>query len=200
MKRTKVFYFAACAIFAAMSAILSQISVPIGIVPVNFVHISLFLAGGLLGWKWGTVSQLVFVLMGALGLPVFSGFAGGLGTVLGPTGGFILGYLFCTAATGAVVGRFGASPKSLLAAILLGWILTYIPGVAWYMYITGAQSLPAALLLVWLPFIPGDMVKSILAAVLLRRLKRFSLIDTAHEGRQSSSCISAQKQEGGRRL
>ena len=83
-----------CALLAAMTGILSQIGIPIGEIPINLALFSVYLAGGLLGSYKGAVSMVVYVMMGAVGLPVFSNFRGGLSVLAGPTGGYILGYLF----------------------------------------------------------------------------------------------------------
>ena len=160
---------ALCAFFAALSAILSQIIIPIGPVPVSFTHISIFAAAGLLGAKLGTVSQIVYVLLGAAGVPVFAGFTGGIGAVAGPRGGFIIGYVLCALAVGLIVDRFGKSFKILIPAMYVGWVFTYVPGVSWFMRVTGAE-LAAALPLCVFPFLPGDLLKTVLCAILVKRL------------------------------
>ncbi len=84
-----------CGIFAAVTAICSLITIPLGFtpVPVNLGTLSVFLTGGILGKKYGTLSMTVYVLLGAAGVPVFSGFRGGIGVLAGPTGGYIIGYI-----------------------------------------------------------------------------------------------------------
>ena len=170
MKKSKTFRLTFCAIFAATSAVLSPFTIPIGTVPIGFVHISIFLAAALLGAKWGTLSQLVFVLLGAAGLPIFSGFRGGFGVLLGPTGGFIFGYILCAFVTGFFIERFGSAPKRAALAIALGWLCTYIPGILWYTFIMEANIIAAVSVCI-LPFLPGDFLKSILCIVLIQRLK-----------------------------
>jgi len=158
-----------CALFAAISAVLSQLAIPIGPVPINFVHASIFTAVGLLGTKYGTISQTIFVLMGAVGFPVFSGFSGGIGVILGPVGGFIISYIFCGLAAGLIMERFGRSIKVLVIAMYVGWVVTYVLGVAWFMHMTNT-SLAAALPVVMLPFLPGDALKVVVSVVLINRL------------------------------
>jgi len=160
-----------CAIFAALSAVLSQVSIPIGLVPINFTHASIFIAAGLLGKKYGTISQIIFILLGAIGLPVFSGFKGGIGVILGPTGGLILGYIACAFVTGLIIERFGTSMKILIFAMYSGWVVTYAIGIPWYMYVTKTNSIMAALAVCFFPFLLGDLLKTILSAVLVKRLK-----------------------------
>ena len=88
-------YLALCGLFAALTAVCTYISIPLGFtpVPVNLATLAVFLAGGILGMKYGTVSLMVYVLLGAVGLPVFSNFSGGPGVLMGPTGGYIAGYI-----------------------------------------------------------------------------------------------------------
>ena len=170
MKKTNVRYMLLCALFAALSAVLAQVSVPIGPVPINMVHLSIFVAAGLLGAKYGTVSQLVYVLLGAVGLPVFSGFSGGAAKIAGPTGGFILGYILCAFVAGSLMDRFGLRAGVMMAAMAAGLVVTYIPGVIWFMVVTG-RGLAAALAACVFPFLIGDAAKIVCGAILVRRLR-----------------------------
>lgn len=170
MKNLKTKEITLCALFASLTAILSQITIPIGPVPVNFTHLSTFLAAGLLGSRLGALSQLTFVLMGAAGLPVFSGFNGGLTRIAGPTGGYIIGYVVSAYVTGWVLERFGKrTVKTLALSILAGWLVTYSFGTLWFSYITHT-SFTAALSLCVIPFLPGDLLKTCITIVLVRRL------------------------------
>lgn len=169
--KMKTVNMALCALFVALSAVLSQISIPIGTVPVNFTHISIFLSVGLLGTRYGTLSQIVYVILGAIGMPVFSGFTGGLGWVMGATGGFIIGYVVCAFVTGIIIDRFGSSIRVLFLAMYAGWSITYLIGIPWFMIVTGTTSVAAALTACLLPFLLGDLVKTILSAVLINRLR-----------------------------
>ena len=92
---SKTTYLALCGLFAALMAICSFITIPLGFtpVPVNLGTLGVFLAGGILGRKYGTISIAVYVLLGAVGVPVFAGLRGGLGVLAGPTGGYIIGYI-----------------------------------------------------------------------------------------------------------
>lgn len=170
MKKMRTAELTLCAFFAALSAILSQISIPIGPVPIGLAHISVFLAAGLLGAKYGALSQIVYALLGIAGAPVFAGFRGGVGVLAGPTGGFIAGYIGCVFVTGSLIERFGSSVKALIPAMYAGWIVTYAMGLSWFMYVTNL-SLPAALPVCVFPFLPGDLLKTILCAVLVNRLR-----------------------------
>jgi len=158
-----------CAQFAALSAVLSQIAVPIGPVPVTLTFLAVFLAGGVLGARYGAVSQAVFVALGAMGAPVFAQFKGGPSHLVGPTGGFILGYVVCAWVVGFAAGRWGRSPKVLIPAMIAGVIATYAPGTLWFMHVTN-NSLEAALGACVLPFLPGDAAKIALCAALIPTL------------------------------
>lgn len=161
-----------CALFAALTAGLSQISIPIGPVPVNLALISVFVAAGLLGARYGALSQAVFVLMGAVGLPVFAGFMGGLSRVAGPTGGYIVGYIACAFIAGAITGRFGRSMIISIAAMCAGLIVTYTLGTLWYSYVMDTGFV-AALMTCVVPFLLGDALKIVLSAALVKRLSPY---------------------------
>ncbi|MDR0292878.1 MAG: biotin transporter BioY [Oscillospiraceae bacterium] len=158
-----------CGLFAALSAVLSWTSIPIGPVPIALTHVSIFMAAGLLGPWYGTASQLVFVLLGAAGVPVFTGFRGGLGHIAGPLGGFIFSYIATVFVTGLLIDRFGTKLPVLVPALAAGWLFTYgfgVPWIAWQLQI----GIPQALTAYCLPFLPGDAAKTALCAVLLNRL------------------------------
>ncbi|MCL2083167.1 MAG: biotin transporter BioY [Oscillospiraceae bacterium] len=170
----KVKILALCAMFAALSAVLSQVSLPIGPVPITLTHISVFAAAGLLGAKYGLVSQLIFVSLGVLGLPVFAGFNSGISALIGPTGGFIVGYLVCTFVCGWIIEIFGNSVYSLTLAMYAGWVATYLCGITWYMYYSGTP-LTAALSVCLIPFLPGDLAKTAVTVLVVKRLKHKAL-------------------------
>ncbi len=169
MRRIQTNELILCALFVAATVVLSQISIPIGPVPINLAHIATFLAAGLLGARSAALSQAVFVLMGAVGLPVFSGFRGGLERVFGPTGGYIIAYIGCAYLAGYIIQRFGKSPKVLAAAIYAGWAVAYLFGTAWYSYITHTP-MGAALMICVVPFLIGDALKTVLIVYLIRVL------------------------------
>ena len=177
--RMSTFYLSLCALFAALSAVLSQLAIPIGPVPINMVHISIFMAAGLLGAKYGTLSQAVFVLMGIVGIPVFANMGSGFGTLMGPTGGFIVGNLLCTLVAGLIIDRWGRSVKALVSAMCAGYVATYLFGVSWFMFWSNnlaaapreeALTIVGALVLVMFPFLPGEILKVAISVVLIRKL------------------------------
>ena len=163
-----------CALFAALTAILSQISIPLPFtpVPINLAMVSVFIAGGLLGAKVGGISQLVYVIIGAIGVPVFANFTGGFGIVVGPTGGYIVGYVIATIVVGVIVKRLGDSLYSYTVAMAVGIFGCYFVGTAWFMHLT-QNGLIEALLMCVVPFLIGDILKIILSAFLVKKLKKY---------------------------
>lgn len=166
-----------CALFAALTAILSQVSIPLPFtpVPINLATLAVCLAGGVLGAKWGAISQLVYVLLGAVGIPVFAGFTSGVGIIMGPTGGYIAGYLAGAFIVGFIYEKM--SKNSILtgvAAMSLGMIGCYILGTAWFMYITKSELLEALLLCV-APFLIGDLIKILSASLIISKIKKYNI-------------------------
>ena len=169
-RNKKVLSIILTALFAALSAALSQLAIPVNAVPIVFTQVSIFLAAGLLGWKWGTLSQLLFAVMGAIGLPVFAGMRGGWAYVIGPTGGFILGYLLAALVVGLLLQRFGRSFKAVLPVLLLGTLLIYLPGLPWLAHVMHMENLRDAFLFGMLPYLPGDLLKVLLCSALIPKL------------------------------
>lgn len=169
MNRKTTFEIVLCGLFAALTAVMSQLSLPVGPVPINLATLSVLLAGGILGAKYGTVSQAVFVLLGVFGLPVFAGLKGGAGVLAGPTGGYLLGYI----AAAWVVGLFSrkSGPAVRAGSMALGTAVCYILGTAWFMFST-KTALLAALSLCVFPFLIGDAAKIAAAAFLVPKLRR----------------------------
>lgn len=158
------------ALFAALSAVLSQIVIPLWPVPVNLATLSVYLAGALLGPVYGPVSQLVYALLGAIGLPVFSMLRGGPGVLTGPTGGYIIGYIISALVIGLIVSGKQKSTRIVLVALLLGTVVCYIFGTVWFMLST-TTSLARALMICVVPFLPGDALKITAVLPLIKRLK-----------------------------
>ena len=155
-----------CALFAAMMALCAWIGIPLGHTVFTMQTFGVLLALGMLGGKRGTVSVLCYLLLGAAGLPVFSGFCGGIGAILGPTGGYLWGFL----ATGLVFWLIEKWSRPV--AMAAGIAACYACGTVWYMTYTGG-ALAAVLAQTVLPYLLPDAVKLILALRLTRRLKRF---------------------------
>lgn len=167
-----------CALFAALTAVCSQIAIPLpSLIPINLATLSVFLCGALLGAKWGLVSQLVYLLLGFVGLPVFAGFRAGPAALLGPTGGYLIGYLLAALLVGLLL--CGQPAKWMLpVSMLAGMCGCYALGTAWYMLSTGSALLPALMACVF-PFLVGDAAKIAAASIVTARLgvRRFVRAD-----------------------
>ena len=164
------------ALMAVVLSICAWITVPFT-VPFTMQTFAVFLVTGLLGVKCGTLSVLVYLLLGAVGLPVFAGFKGGVGVLFGVTGGYLIGFLLTALAVGIITKHFGRSLPVLIAAMVLGLILCYAFGSLWFLTLytknTGPITVGGVLGMCVLPFLPVDGVKILLAAFLTRRLERF---------------------------
>ena len=166
-------YIAAC---TALLAVCSWISIPTA-VPFTLQTLGVFLAVGLLGGRRGTLSILVFILLAAVGAPVLAGFTGGLGIVLGSTGGYILGFLLTGLTAWAGERLFGRGLPVLAASLAVGMALCYAFGTAWFMAVYARTEGPIGLVtaLGWcvFPFLIPDLVKLGLALSLTARLRRY---------------------------
>jgi biotin transport system substrate-specific component len=161
---------------AAMMTVCSWISVPAA-VPFTMQTFGVFMAIGLLGGKRGTAAVAVYLLLGAAGLPVFSGFTGGIGHIMGPTGGYLIGFLFSALVMWLAEHFFGRSMRVLVISMFAGLAVCYAFGTAWFA-ISGAKGsggtgLMAALSLCVFPYIIPDIIKIALAAQLTRRLRPY---------------------------
>ena len=161
------------AISIALITVCSWISVPLTI-PVTLQTFAVCLVTALLGLKMGLWSLAGYILLGAIGIPVFSGFRGGVGVLLGVTGGYIVGFFFTALTVGFAVKRFGRSFPVLVFSMVLGILLCYAFGTAWFMvvYARGgnAVTLGGALSMCVVPYLIPDGIKIVLTAVLVRRL------------------------------
>lgn len=157
-------------LFAALTAVGAYLFVPIGPVPIVLQNMFVFLAGLLLGRRWGLASVAVYLLAGLCGLPVFAGGTGGIGRVFGPTGGFLLGYLPAVFLIGAVAERRPGRMMRDVAAMVLGSAVLYACGVPWLMVVTGLPLAKAAAIGA-LPFLLGDALKIAAAALIARAVR-----------------------------
>ncbi|MCR4739584.1 MAG: biotin transporter BioY [Lachnospiraceae bacterium] len=162
------------AIGAALIAICSWISIP-SAVPFTLQTFAVFCVIELLGGKRGLVSVLVYILMGAVGLPVFAGFKGGIGSLLGPTGGYIIGFIFIALVCMAADRLFGDKLIVRIIAMLAGLVICYAFGTAWFMFVyikgNGAISLMTALGWCVFPFILPDILKLALATAISAKVR-----------------------------
>ena len=173
--RSKTYDMICIAMFAVVMAVCSWISIPT-VVPFTMQTFALFLTFGFLGGKKGTLTVVVYVLLGAVGIPVFAGFSSGLGVLMGTTGGYILGFLFSGLLYWMLEGALGEKRWGQALMMLLGMITYYIFGTIWFMVVyantTGAVGLTAVLGWCVVPFLVPDFIKMVLALVLSGRLKK----------------------------
>ena len=165
-------YVAVC---AALMAVCSWISIP-ATVPFTLQTFAVFCSLGLLGGRRGTAAIMVYLLLGALGVPVFAGFSGGIGILFGTTGGYLLGFILM----GLVYWlgeRLSMDSRNIrIISMILGLLLCYAFGTAWFMFVyarqTGAIALGTALAWCVVPFLLPDLVKMALALLLSGRLRK----------------------------
>ncbi|MBO5486915.1 MAG: biotin transporter BioY [Eubacterium sp.] len=157
------------ALFAAITCVLAPISIPIGPVPISITMLVLFISVYVLGWKRGTITYIVYLLIGMVGLPVFSGWEGGLGKLAGPTGGYLIGFIPMVIVCGLAVEKGytmsrGAGIVVSVAGMVVGTAIAYAFGTVWFCVSTGTGVM-AALSLCVFPFLIGDAAKIIIAAI-----------------------------------
>ncbi len=162
-----------CGLFAAFTAVFSQISLPIGPVPISCSLIAVYLAGLFLPVKTAALSQLVYLLLGIIGVPVFAGFQSGAARLAGPTGGYLLVYpviaLILSLAMVIYDKKLARKPLAaraayIVSAMLVSLIVCYAAGTAWFTVFSGS-SFQTALSLTVVPFIAGDIAKIVLCTV-----------------------------------
>ena len=162
-------------LFAVVIAMCSWISIPT-VVPFTLQTFAVFLAVAVLGGKRGTLAVIVYVLLGAVGLPVFSGFKGGIGVLLNTTGGYIIGFVFSALVMWAFEKSFGKKTWALILSMVLALAVCYAFGTVWFMIVyaknVGAVGLSAVLGWCVIPFIIPDLAKITLAFILSNRISK----------------------------
>ena len=153
------------AVMAAVISAVAPFALPIGPIPITLGTLVMYLAGYVLCGKRAGAAVLVYVLLGAIGVPVFNGFTGGLGVVAGPTGGYIVGFIPMAFLSGLAVERFPKNRVLQFVGMALATAILYALGTAWFCVQAG-KSLAAALSVCVFPFIPGDLVKMAVAMIL----------------------------------
>ncbi len=165
------------AVFVALMAVCSWISIPIGPVPFTLQTFAVFATAGLLGTKRGTIAVVVYILLGLVGAPVFSQFTAGPGVLAGPTGGYIIGFIFTALIIGVITDLFQKSkPWSniimMVIAMILGDIVCFVIGTIQFMYVAGT-GLAESLTLCVIPYIIPDMIKIVVATIIVDRIKQY---------------------------
>lgn len=172
-QRSKTYDMVYIGIFAVLIAICSWISIPMT-VPFTLQTLGVFLAVGVLGGRRGTIAVLVYILLGAVGIPVFSGFSGGVGVLASSTGGYIAGFLLSALVMWGIERLFGKSTVVLAVSMVLGLLVCYATGTAWFLavYGTGTGGVGLMTVLSWcvIPFVVPDFIKIAVALTLTKKL------------------------------
>ena len=157
------------ALFAAMICVMAPWSFSAGAVPITLATLAIYLASLVLGWKRATAAVVIYILLGAVGVPVFSNLTGGLQKLVGPTGGYIAGYIPLALIAGLIADRL-ENAWGYVIALLAGTLALYALGTAWFCISLG-KDLGYAMGVCVLPFLPGDAIKVALATIIAIKLR-----------------------------
>lgn len=151
------------ALMAALLCVLAPFSLPIGPIPITLATFIIYLIAYLLKWHMALISVVLYLIIGIVGIPVFSGFRGGLGVVAGPTGGYLIGYLLLVLSSALLLCH---SRNRIWAGLsfVIGTVLLYLFGTVWYCIYASVSFIPALSVCV-IPFLPGDLIKIIVALI-----------------------------------
>lgn len=162
------------AMFVALMCVLAPISIPIEPVAITLATLALYLIGAVFSWKISLPIVALYLLLGLAGMPIFSKFQGGPQVLLGPTGGFLIGYLPCVLIESLLVSRFKGKIWVYPLAMIAGTIVLYGFGTGWFLiYGKGNYDFAKALMLCVVPFLPGDAIKIVIATLAGFRLRKF---------------------------
>ena len=170
-KKINIHHLTLIGVMAAVTCILGPLSLPIGIVPISLTNLAIYFSVYVLGQKRGTLSYIVYLLIGLIGLPVFSGFSGGFTKLFGPTGGYLIGFIFMAFISGIFIEKFSNKIYMCFLGMILGTIVAYILGTAWLAY-QANLTFNATLSIGVLPFIPGDIAKMVIASLIGPQIKK----------------------------
>lgn len=163
-------------LFVALMAVCSWISIPTT-VPFTLQTFAVFATVAILGLSRGTIAVIAYILLGAVGVPVFANFSGGPGALFGATGGYIIGFVFSALIAGGIMKVFGKKVYVMAIAMILGLVVCYAFGTVWFMYFyaKSAEAIGLATALSWcvIPFIIPDCIKIALAICLEKQVSRF---------------------------
>lgn len=169
MVHTNLHHMVGAALLAAIMAILSQVAFPVGPVPITLQTFVCALAGGVLGWRWGTIAIAVWLFLGAIGIPILTAGKAGFGIFMSPVGGYYLGFLVMAAFCGICVAEKGKYVRQISLSIA-GLIACYVLGTLWFMayfYFGLHKDMPLwqALTLTVFPFVVFDIIKIVLGVL-----------------------------------
>ena len=165
MKKSAIFNMTSCALMAALMCVLCPVSVPIGPIPISLSILVILLTVYVLGTWRALVSYTVYLLLGAVGMPVFSGFQGGLAKLAGPTGGYLAGFWLMILVAGIIMEKGKRNLLVTILGMLVGVAIDYAVGTAWFVFQTESTMVHALDVCVY-PFIPFDVAKIVIAVLL----------------------------------
>lgn len=168
--KSTLYRLTSCAVMSALMCVLGPLSVPIGPIPVTLTNLVVYLTVWLLGMKGAAISTLVYLLLGAAGMPVFSNFQGGLAKLVGPTGGYLVGFILVALIGGYIMKRFGDGTLVMILGLIVSTAFLYILGTAWFVFQMQC-TVGYALTVCVFPFIPFDLGKIVLASILGKTLR-----------------------------
>lgn len=153
-----------CALLSAFICVIAPFSIPLGAIPISLATFAVYIVASTVNIGIALPALLIYILLGAFGLPVFSGFTGGFQQLAGITGGYIIGYIPCLITISLLTTKYKSKKFIYPVALTAGTCLCYVSGVAWYIFHTRC-SLSAALTVCVLPFIIGDIIKIVSASI-----------------------------------
>lgn len=164
------------ALFAALTAILSQVIIPIGLVPISLGTFAVYMCAIFLNPKNAFLSQVIYLLLGVIGLPVFNNFGAGIGHLMGPTGGFAISYPFVALIASSFIYKsrsydFKVKISLITTGFILATITCYVFGITWFTYVLD-MSVSEALPIVAYPFIVPDSIKIVVAIIISYRVEK----------------------------
>lgn len=167
-------YICAVAIFTALMCVIAPISIPMVPVPITLATLMVYLISALFSFKIAPLIVALYVALGALGLPVFSNFSSGAAVIMGPTGGFILGYILSAMLESLLITLNKNKKWMYPVAMVLGTVIIYAFGSAWFMYYMGGKySFGQTMMACVVPFLIGDCLKIACSSVISIRLRKF---------------------------
>lgn len=163
------------AIMAAIMCVLAPISFPIGVIPISLGTFAVCLIGAMLPWHQAIITIIVYIIMGMIGLPVFSSYQGGMGIILGPTGGYIVGYIFSAGCMSLMIHKYKNKIFIYPIAMIIGVLICYLFGSIWFM-IQLKNSFIQTLSICVIPFLLPDLLKIIVASIITYILNTKTII------------------------
>lgn len=170
-KKLTTYQMAVTALMAAVMCVLGPLTVPIGAVPISLANFVICLTAWLLGPRFGTLSVAVYLCIGLIGVPVFSGYGAGLAKIAGPTGGYLVGYLLLALIGGLFIEKSNGNPVVSGIGLVLGDAACYVLGTAWFVFQMQCE-LGYALSVCVYPFITLDLAKIVVSCVVGALLRK----------------------------